>query len=47
MQKHHLPGLGELKRQAKRLRTAMVEEGNFISHSQVLEILARQYGYRN
>ncbi len=42
-----LPDLSELKAQAKRLRVAMESEGNFITHSEALELLARQYGCRD
>ncbi|RKR04027.1 glyoxalase superfamily protein [Maricaulis maris] len=36
-----------LKAQAKRLRKALEAEGNFVSHSEALELLARQMGYRD
>ena len=42
-----LPDLAALKAQAKRLRTTLASEGNFISHSEALEFIARQYGYRD
>ncbi|WP_291843042.1 glyoxalase superfamily protein [Maricaulis sp.] len=36
-----------LKAQARRLRKALEAEGNFISHSEALELLAHQLGYRD
>lgn len=42
-----LPTLETLKAQAKRLRAGLAEDGDFISHSESLELVARQYGYRN
>nr|WP_271185642.1 glyoxalase superfamily protein [Maricaulis virginensis] len=42
-----LPALDGLKAQAKRLRKSLEAEGNFISHSEALELVARQYGYRD
>jgi len=42
-----LPALGELKQQAKRLRAGLAEDGDFISHGEALELIARQHGYRN
>lgn len=42
-----LPDLEALKTQAKRLRHSLEAEGNFISHSEALELIARQYGYRD
>lgn len=36
-----------LKAQAKRLRQALAEDGDFISHSEALELLAKQLGYRD
>jgi len=42
------PGAIEgLKAQAKRLRQALAEDGDFISHSEALELLAKQLGYRD
>jgi len=41
------PSIDELKAQAKRLRQAMAERGNDITHSAALELLARQYGLRD
>lgn len=37
----------DLKTQAKRLRAALTEAGKPMSHSQALEALARQRGYRD
>jgi hypothetical protein len=42
-----LPALEVLKAQAKRLRQGLTAEGNFISHSEALELLAHQHGYRD
>ena len=42
-----LPGIDALKAQAKRLRKSLEAEGNFISHSEALELVAQQYGYRD
>ncbi|MEK7266055.1 MAG: glyoxalase superfamily protein [Pseudomonadota bacterium] len=36
-----------LKAQAKRLRQALADEGDFISHSEALELLAKQLGFRD
>ena len=36
-----------LKTQAKRLRQALAEDGDFISHSEALELVAKQLGYRD
>jgi hypothetical protein len=48
MTNEHPPGpLPELKAQAKRLRRSLSESGHEISHSQSLELLARQYGMRD
>ena len=44
---HPLPSLDMLKTQAKRLRAGLAQDGDFISHSEALELIARQYGYRN
>lgn len=41
------PSIETLKGQAKRLRAGLAEDGDFISHSEALELVARQYGYRN
>ena len=42
-----LPSLDMLKTQAIRLREGLADDGDFISHSEALELIARQYGYRN
>ena len=42
-----LPSLEDLKQQAKRLRTGLGEDGDFISHSESLELIAKQYGMRD
>ena len=39
--------LDDLKAQAKRLRAALAEDGDFISHSEALELLAKQLGFRD
>jgi hypothetical protein len=36
-----------LKAQAKRLRTALEADGDFVTHSESLELVARQHGYRD
>lgn len=44
----HTPlSLEALKSQAKRLRQALAEDGDFITHSESLELLAKQLGYRD
>lgn len=42
-----LPPVGGLKQQAKRLRAGLAQDGDFISHSESLELIAKQYGYRD
>ncbi len=42
-----LPSLDQLKLQAKRLRSQMVGDTTPLTHSQSLELLAHQYGYKN
>ncbi len=42
-----LPSLDALKDQAKRLRSRLSSEGEDISHSRSLELIAAQYGYRD
>ncbi len=42
-----LPTLAELKVQAKSLRAALAGSGHAVSHSQSLELLARQLGHRD
>ncbi len=44
---HPIPTLAELKVQAKSLRQALAGSGHAISHSQSLELLARQLGHRD
>lgn len=39
--------LETLKQQAKRLRTQLAADGHRVSHGQVLELLARQHGYKD
>lgn len=40
-----LPALKTIKLQAKRLRQILAEQGTPLSHSQSLEIIAKQWGY--
>jgi hypothetical protein len=47
MPPQNLPSLDALKAQAKRLRNALAEEGDFIKHAEALELIARQFGYRD
>ncbi|MDH7801904.1 MULTISPECIES: glyoxalase superfamily protein [unclassified Rhizobium] len=42
-----LPALEGLKEQAKRLRAALEGEGQAITHSKALELIAAQYGFRD
>lgn len=42
-----LPSLDALKDQAKRLRSRLASEGEEISHSKSLELIAAQYGCRD
>jgi len=42
-----LPERETLKHLARRLRRALENEGNFISHSEALELVAHQHGYRD
>ena len=42
-----LPALEGLKEQAKRLRAALEEQGQTITHSKALELIAAQYGFRD
>jgi len=44
---NHLPQVSILKDQAKRLRAALEERDQPIPHSAALEIVARQYGFRD
>ncbi len=41
------PSIDELKAQARRLRLAMSNHGDAISHSAALELIAKQYGVRD
>lgn len=43
----HLPTLNDAKAQAKRLRVQLQSDGNDISHSKSLELVASQHGYRD
>jgi hypothetical protein len=42
-----LPPIDVLKQHAKRLRAALAEDGDFISHSEALELIAKQNGCRD
>ena len=42
-----LPSRDALKGQAKRLRIALADDGETITHSEALELIARQNGYRD
>lgn len=42
-----LPSLDGLKQQAKRLRAGLDEDGDFLTHSESLELIAKQYGFRD
>lgn len=42
-----LPSLDDLKTQAKRLRASLENDGDFISHSEALELIAHQHGFRD
>lgn len=42
-----LPSIEAAKAQAKRLRSALQAEGTDISHSQALELVAHQHGFRD
>lgn len=42
-----LPSLDDLKTQAKRLRASLAKDGDFISHSEALELIAHQHGFRD
>ena len=41
------PSIDELKVQARRLRQAMIERGDDVSHSAALELVAKQHGLRD
>jgi hypothetical protein len=45
--KQSLPTPEALKLQAKRLRSGLEKQGDFISHAEALELLAAQFGYRD
>ncbi|PVB62998.1 glyoxalase superfamily protein [Labrenzia sp. 011] len=42
-----LPSVDALKTQARRLRAALTAKGQVLSHSQALELLSAQYGYKD
>ncbi len=42
-----LPSIAQLKSQAKRLRSALAAKGQTLSHSQALELLSVQYGFKD
>jgi hypothetical protein len=42
-----LPSIVAVKEQAKRLRAKLAAHGAVVGHSQVLEVIAHQYGYRD
>lgn len=42
-----LPNLDDLKTQAERLRANLANDGDFISHSEALELIAHQHGFRD
>ena len=44
---HHLPTLAKIKEHAKSLRAQSASQGVAISHSKALELVARDYGYRD
>ena len=44
---HSIPTLAEAKQHAKQLRTQLAGKGTEISHSNALERVAQQYGYRD
>ncbi len=44
---HPLPPIKALKQQAKRLRECLAQDGDFISHSEALELLAHQHGHKD
>ncbi len=43
----HLPTLGDLKGQAKRLRSELAADGTEVGHSRALELMAKQYGFKD
>jgi hypothetical protein len=42
-----LPSREAIKAQAKRLRATLAADGNILSHSEALELLARQHAFRD
>ncbi|MBF9031010.1 hypothetical protein HKCCE3408_11450 [Rhodobacterales bacterium HKCCE3408] len=42
-----LPSIAQAKREAKRLRGALAEQGQAISHAKALEHIAHQHGFRD
>lgn len=44
---HRLPSVKALKQQAKRLRERLAQDGDFISHSEALELIAHQHGQKD
>jgi len=42
-----LPSVAQLKAQAKRLKAALAAKGQNLSHSQALELLSAQYGFKD
>ena len=42
-----LPSIDALKQQAKRLRAGLDEDGDFLTHSESLELVAKQHGFRD
>lgn len=42
-----VPSIHTLKQQARRLRAALADDGDFVSHGEALELVARQYGARD
>ncbi len=42
-----LPSLDALKQQAKHLRAGLDEDGDFLTHSESLELIAKQHGFRD
>ncbi|MCP5085082.1 MAG: hypothetical protein GY948_25650 [Alphaproteobacteria bacterium] len=43
----HMPSIDALKSQAKRLRTELAHAGTELGHSRVLELMAKQHGYKD
>lgn len=44
---HQLPTAAEAKDQAQRLRAQLADQGTHIVHGNALELVARQYGFRD